>query len=129
MTKAEVNKVIDALGREFMRPEFWRDDVWVVETSIGTEYVPASVLNRPGLHVHNTGITGADLAPYVEGTVQTDSNDNPIAELKIGTWCARLSAPGYLDATDLAIFDTEDQAREYIAETYGDDLDEIEGVN
>ena len=31
---------------------------------------------------------------------------------------ARLSAPGYLDCTDWAVFDTEDEAVEYLAEEY-----------
>jgi len=35
---------------------------------------------------------------------------------------ARLSAPGYLDCTDWAVFDTEEEAKQYLMETY--DLDE-----
>ena len=43
---------------------------------------------------------------------------------------ARLSAPGYLDCTEWAVFETEDEAREYLEEMYPDDEeDEPEDEN
>ena len=39
---------------------------------------------------------------------------------------ARLSAPGYLDCTEWAIFDTVEEAREYLVDTYYDDREEDE---
>ena len=49
--------------------------------------------------------------------------------LKIGV---RLSAPGYMDCTEWCVFDTEQEARDYIRDTYdvdpdtGDELEEKE---
>ena len=34
---------------------------------------------------------------------------------------ARLSAQGYMDCTEWAVFDTEEEARAYLDETYGDE--------
>ena len=124
MTKQEVDQVLEALDEQFMRPEVWRGDAWEVSANQGeTHIVPTDVLGKCGLHVHNTGLTVADLADYVDGTIDTDNDGNPVAELRVGIWFARLSAPGYMDATDCAIFDTEEEAREYLAETYGDDIE------
>ena len=39
---------------------------------------------------------------------------------------ARLSAPGYMDCTEWAVFDTAEQAAEYLTETYGDDYPDAE---
>jgi hypothetical protein len=39
---------------------------------------------------------------------------------------ARLSAPGYMDCTEWTVFDTEQEANDYLEETYGDDEDEEE---
>lgn len=36
-------------------------------------------------------------------------------------WGARLSAPGYLDCTEWSVFDSEQEAREYLEETYGNE--------
>jgi len=40
---------------------------------------------------------------------------------------ARLSAPGYLDCTEWTVFDTAEEAEEYLQEMYGDDDEESEG--
>ena len=37
---------------------------------------------------------------------------------------ARLSAPGYLDCTEWTVFDTVEEAEEYLQEMYGDDEDD-----
>lgn len=39
---------------------------------------------------------------------------------------ARLSAPGYINCTDWTVFDTEQEANDYLEEMYGDDEDEPE---
>lgn len=36
-------------------------------------------------------------------------------------WGARLSAPGYLDSTTWTLFETEDEAKEYLMQEYGDE--------
>lgn len=39
---------------------------------------------------------------------------------------ARLSAPGYMDCTEWSVFDTEEEARKYLDDTYGDDEEDDE---
>ena len=41
---------------------------------------------------------------------------------------ARLSAPGYMDCTLWSVFDTEDEAREYLRDQYGDDESDDDGA-
>jgi hypothetical protein len=53
------------------------------------------------------------IRPYVEGTIQSWEN--------VKGFGARLSAPGYLDCTDWAVFDTEGEAKAYLDENYPDD--------
>lgn len=114
LTKTEVDRILDALDEGFMRPEVWQEDVWEVSANQGeTQYVPCSV----------AGSNPSGLAEYVDGTIDTNDQGEPIATVRPAVWCARLSASGYMDATDLAIFDSEEEARAYLAETYGDDLD------
>jgi hypothetical protein len=58
------------------------------------------------------------IQPYTEGT--------PLSWENVKGFGARLSAPGYLDCTEWTVFDTEDEAREYLAENYPDEDDEPE---
>jgi hypothetical protein len=47
---------------------------------------------------------------------------NQIQEIKyIEGYGARMSAPGYLDCTDWSVFDTEQEAYNFLNEFYGDE--------
>lgn len=84
-----------------------------VETTHGTELVPGDLVGyRPTL---------ADLAEYTEG--------EPRSFEPVVGYFARLSAPGYLDATEWSgPFDTLEEAKADLRDTYevdpdtGDDL-------
>jgi hypothetical protein len=54
--------------------------------------------------------TIAKIQPYVEGTPQSWEN--------IKGYGARLSAPGYLDCTPFTVFDTQEEAEQYLADEY-----------
>lgn len=85
----------------FMKPQVVYGWWWRVETEDGsTEWVDASIV---GLQHVRTG-------DYTE----TD----PIEVEREEGWGAQLSAPGYLDRTGWAVFATEDEAWEYLRETY-----------
>ena len=43
-----------------------------------------------------------------------------VIEQRCTGYGARLSAPGYMDCTDWVVFDTEQEAIDYLAETYLD---------
>jgi hypothetical protein len=84
---------------------------WQVETSTGTEIVPVDL-------VPQEPADSSAFEDYCEGQVQS-------WELIQG-YGARLSAPGYMDCTEWAVFDTEKEAEQYLEEMYGDDDEEEE---
>jgi hypothetical protein len=108
---------------DFMQRQITGNQNWLrVETTCGTEFVPSGEL---GLFVRNSEqailpLSDTDRAryekqirPYTEGTIESWEN--------IKGYGARLSAPGYLDCTEWAVFDTEDEARAYLDEYYPED--------
>jgi hypothetical protein len=114
MTPEERTAALDRLSRGFMVPNVWRGDVWEVQANHGeTHYVPADVV---GSRVAAAVI----LSDYVEGTIDTDDEGNPIAELKRDMWMGRLSAPGYMDATDLVIGDSREDVEDQLIDAYDD---------
>ena len=88
-----------------------------VETTNGTEYLPVDLVgDLPDSQFLDGGITednSADVQAYCDGTVQSWKN--------IKGYGARLSAPGYMDCTEWAVFDTPDKAEQYLQEMYHDD--------
>ena len=83
-----------------------------VETDCGTEFVPIEQLGitLPGRLADCVDI----LRDYLEG------NRVFSIEERVG-YGARLSMPGYLDCTEWAVFDTEQEAKAYLEEMYVDD--------
>jgi hypothetical protein len=101
-----------------MQPQVYQGEFFRVNTSAGTETVPADVLSlRVG------GVEASILADYLEGT---PDDPQEIIPTESG-WLARMSAPGYLDCTDWTAHNTEAEALAYLAEMYGDDTDEEGG--
>jgi hypothetical protein len=77
---------------------------WQVETTEGTEIVPASVTN-----------TYNELANYCVGMPTEDRK-------RVKGWFCRLSAPGYMDCTEWSgPYNTEQEADDALTEMYGDD--------
>ncbi len=104
---------------DFMEQQITDKERWAaVETDCGTEFVPIEQLGIL-LPVREDGPEWVDdcadiLRPYLEG--------NRVFSVEETTgYGARLSAPGYLDCTQWAVFDTEQEARDYLEETYGDE--------
>ncbi|SRR6266550_4100427 len=94
-----------------------REGRWLrVETMGGsTEYV--SVFDT-GLDIPN-GNNFDD--PDVAKTIGQYTEDRPETWENIKGYGARLSAPGYLDCTEWTVFDTSEEAEEYLKEM---DIDE-----
>ena len=112
--KPDTIKGLEQLDKQFMTPDITFGDCWEVSANHGeTHYVPADVCPADG-----------DLALYVDGTVDHDEYDRPIVELRKNVYMAKLSASGYMDQTDLSVFDTLAEAEDYLVETYADDLDD-----
>lgn len=99
-----------AFSGSFMQPEILRERYFTVETTYGTECVPASCVPCS----HDTHASA--LRDYVEGKLVDPSE--PV-ECKMG-WIARLQAPGYMDATEWAAFSSFEEAANYLIDTYAD---------
>lgn len=96
----------------FMEPQVQHGRWYKVDTSLGTWFVPYEV-------VGDVGDDKDKLHMYTDG--------GEIYEFEIVEgWGARLSAPGYLDCTEWCVFETEEAAVEYLAEEYGEELEEKE---
>ena len=97
----------------FMEPQIAEKERWAqVETNCGTEFVP---LEQLGLTLPD-GIEACTelLRDYLEGNRVFSVQERE-------GYGARLSAPGYLDCTEWAVFDTEEEARAHLEETYGEE--------
>ena len=82
----------------FMKPEIEHGHWWIVDTIDGSIHLPAEHFTRDDLEA-----------------------DYPDAEIEmVEGYGARLSAPGYLDATDWTVFDTEQEAIAHLEEEYGE---------
>lgn len=107
---------------QHMIPEI-EPGTWVmVDGLTGTEWIPADLvdlnevrdlIDRLGLG-EPVGLTDTSLRDFTSNTVAFD------IDIQEG-YGARLSAPGYLDATEWAVFDTEAEAQSYLEEMYGEE--------
>ena len=109
----------------FMQRQITNKQNWLkVETTQGTEFVDTSslslfvrdseTLTHP-MSDEDRDATIEKIRPYVEGKPQSWEN--------IKGYGARLSASGYLDCTEWTVFETEQEAREYLEENYPEDDD------
>lgn len=107
----------------FMQPEIDHTFYYEVETSHGTWIVPEGVGYFP--IIPQEDYTYTDEHPEWE-SIEVAFHDfigsGRIKEVtpKIG-WIARLSTPGCMDCTDWSAHDTEQEAIDYLEETYGGD--------
>ena len=86
---------------QFMQPEITAKQTWYqVEDKWGETFL------YPG-----------DL--FSKEEVAAEHEEAEVEELE--GFGARLSASGYLDCTDWCVLDTEEEAEQYLIDTYGDD--------
>lgn len=97
-------------GCNFMQPVIEQSEYFSVETSIGTEIIPADLI---GLE----NCTDGELREYLEGA---PVSPNGVA-YRISGYVARMTAPGYMACTEWRAFDTEQNAREYLVSIYGEE--------
>lgn len=112
----------------FMQPQVEFGEWIFVDGPYGSEVVPADLLTTRGVRdlqkaINRTfdgksmSLEGTPIAMYCENTVAYS------IEKRQG-FGARLSAPGYMDCTPWTVFDTEKEAREYLADLEG--VDQLE---
>jgi hypothetical protein len=104
---------INQLCEGFMEPEVYETDYILIDTNIGTECIPADVVDyQPSEEDQDSEEIPDELRDYVEG------NEMYSIERKHG-WVGRMQAPGYLDATDWSWGDTEEEVMDQLREYYG----------
>lgn len=86
----------------FMEQQITVKMLWYeVDTRHGIDYYPSDMFTRD------------------EVSAMAEVNDEYITE--VHGYGARMSAPGYLGCTEWSVFDTAEEAQEYLDEYYGDD--------
>jgi hypothetical protein len=103
----------------FMEPEVTGKDEWAeVETNSGTWWVPFDILSKSEAESARRG-DFEPLLQYTEGT-QVYSDQSSIRK----GYGVRLSAPGYMDATEWEVYgslkEAKRRARELVEEGEGD---------
>ena len=111
---------------DFMQRQITGRENWLrVETTHGTEYVrvadislfvrDSETVTHP-MSDEDRASTIKKIQPYVEGNPQSWEN--------IKGYGARLSVPGYLDCTEWTVFDTKQEATEFLDEFYPEEIDD-----
>lgn len=111
----------------FMQPQVIKKRWLTIDGPNGTESIPAELVKEP----HLGGFSEAkqklfaqceEYAKYLfEAAKDYRENDRFYSVEFVDGFGARMSAPGYLDATDWAVFDTEAEAVKYLLDQYLDD--------
>ena len=83
-------------------------DRWIIiETSNGTVAIPQYCVGK------QSAFTASDVSDYIEGTF--------ISAKLVDGYGARLSMDGYLDCTEWTVFQTEEEATQFLSEMYDND--------
>jgi hypothetical protein len=110
----------------FMQRQVTGKQHWVrVETTHGTEFVPGELLQVRDSDTATHPLSDFDRERYKKAIWQYTEGEPQLWENIIG-YGARLSAPGYMDCTEWCVFDTDEEAEEYLSEMYGDEDEEEE---
>ena len=112
----------------FMQRQVTGFENWLqVETPQGTEFVRISDVT---LFVRDSETVTHPMSPEdrdaTEQKIRPYVNGKPLSWENIKGYGARLSAPGYLDCTEWAVFDSEEEAREFLADEDGEEEDSCE---
>lgn len=122
MSRSEIESGLERLAAGFMVPSVWEDTMLSVETNCGTETVPDECGDPADYWDDET----EEYAPAFVAHVLEYCEGNRVESVeRVSGWFARLSAPGYMDCTDMAgPFESESAAEAYLVETYDDGFDD-----
>ncbi len=111
-----------------MEPEIVYGQWILVDGPAGTEHIEADLVGQveeyPKPGQPGTGDEpGGERQPIpIPDELQAYVENTTAWEIKVVSgWGARLSAPGYLDATPWTVFETEEEARAYLADEQADE--------
>jgi len=107
----------------FMQRQITGNENWLrVETTQGTEFIRIA---DTSLFVRNSDCPSQPLTDDErEATIDNIRDyveDTPKSWENIKGYGARLSAPGYLDCTPFVVFDTQEEAEQYLTDEYPED--------
>ena len=107
----------------FMQRQVTGNENWLqVETTQGTEFVRIA---DTSLFVRNSDCPSQPLTDDErEATIDNIRDyveDTPKSWENIKGYGDRLSAPGYLDCTPFVVFDTQEEAEQYLTDEYPED--------
>jgi hypothetical protein len=118
-------KLVRRRTAAFMMPVV-EHGTWIhVDGPMGGETIPADLVGLEEVRELEKEVMRHDAGEVsVEGTGLRDYLENDtIYEIEVvDGYGARMSAPGYMDATEWAVFDNEEEAWDYLWEDYGPDL-------
>ena len=98
-----------------MQPEIIYGEWYEIDGDCGTEFVPADIVgDLPDGGHDRWGAPPPKLADYLESR-------RIVSWQRIAGYGARMSAPGYLDCTAWAVYETEEEAEDNLQEMYGND--------
>ncbi len=113
--------ILEKMAEQFMQPSITRKMAWVeLDGTHGSTFLPLEDVGKfvEDPSMDEDAIADAEIAfyaEYYEGKIESINY--------IDGFGARLSAPGYMDATDWTVFPTETEAESYLVDMYGDDIE------
>ncbi len=104
----------------FMDPQVWEGDFLKLDGDQGIIFVPAEEASTPeGLLVADGMGNPVDAEDFYTEEYGDFYGPGRIQEAEtVHGWGAQMSASGYMDQTDLTVFDTEEEAIDYLMEFY-----------
>lgn len=110
---AKISKELDAKLSGFMSWIITDNIEWFeIETNEGTIFVPSDEIRREDIKQDYPGLSG-----HFDDT----ATDYACCEYTIiNGYGARLSASGYMDCTEWSVFDTAQEAADYLLDVYAD---------
>lgn len=107
----------------FMKPQIEYGTWVVVDGPMGTEAIPQDVCGEIPTYLSQDNDYKRCLIP--DALHDYCENREAYSIQTVTGWGARYSAPGYLDCTEWKVFDTEEEAKAYLADDMdGDDLED-----
>ena len=101
----------------FMEREITERMDWIeIDGPCGTEVIPTNVVPWDSVYAYK-----GELKEIPTSLRDYSENRKVWSITKVTGYGARLSAPGYLDCTDWAVFDTVLEAEDYLSEEYPED--------
>jgi hypothetical protein len=110
-----------------MQPKIVHGQWFEVDGSTGTEWVDAGLIESPEEYLarieaqHEEVSGGCRYDPIPDPLATYCENTRAWTIRLVDGWGARHSAPGYLDATPWSVFETEEEAREYLQDEQADE--------